>query len=171
VHIGHRPNHLILYVSLSFSHLFPKLCDLTWYQSYKLMPAFDQVPFFFFYGSFILLHLQSKLKSKCPQISIVCQFFFLSFLILYPSYFNSLHTPTWVSLCQNGMLHCHCFLYQQILPTQFFLVEKRKQNAQSHAHNWPTSGHNSQFRPKLSMSKFCHSNRCWPKSSMSNYWP
>jgi len=52
-------------------------------------------------------------------------FYFFGFSHPVPSYF-SFHTHMSLSLCQDDMPHCHNFLYQQIPPTQFSFVEKRK---------------------------------------------
>jgi hypothetical protein len=99
VHIGHRPNHLILYVSLSFSHLFPKLCDLTWYQSYKLMPAFDQVPFFFFLLFIHPFSYSIKTKIKMPTNIYRVPIFFLEFSHPIPKLLQfSSHTHVSLSL-------------------------------------------------------------------------
>jgi hypothetical protein len=105
---------LILSTYLSCSHLFHKLCDLTWYQSYRLTPVFDPVPIFFFVHSscYIFNHNQNKNAHKYSS----CAFFFLGFLILphfvilYPSYFSFL-THVNLSLFQDDMPHFHCFLY------------------------------------------------------------
>jgi hypothetical protein len=158
VDVDPRPNHLNS-VSISYSHLFPRLYDFIWYESYRLTSIFDFLPIIFWFTYPFATSIMIKIKMP-TNIHRVPFFFFivLSSFHIFSSHTRaiSLLTHTWVSLylCQDDMLHCHCFLYPQIPPTQFSLVEKKICSKRFHAHSWLNFSHSSRFWPKFPMFKF-----------------
>jgi len=77
VDVDPRPNHLNS-VSISYSHLFPRLYDFIWYESYRLTSIFDFLPIIFWFTYPFATSIMIKIKMP-TNIHRVPFFFFLLF--------------------------------------------------------------------------------------------